>query len=85
MANRIETKSSARKELATIPANIAVTIISNIKALAHNSRPEGCKKLTGTDYSYRVRVGNYRVVYSIFDDQMVIQVIKIGHRKDIYT
>ena len=49
-----------------------------------NPYPKGCKKLTGSEHSYRVRIGDYLVIYTVFDDKLIIQVIKIGHRKDIY-
>jgi mRNA interferase RelE/StbE len=55
-----------------------------LKELEHTPRPHGCKKLTGSFNTYRVRTGDYRVVYSIFDDVLVVDVIKIGHRKSIY-
>lgn len=84
MTYSIEIKQSAQKELAKLPENIAVKVIKQIRALAKEPRPNGCKKLAGTDYTYRIRINDYRIVYSIFDQQLVIQVIKIGHRKDIY-
>lgn len=84
MTYSIEIKQSAQKELAKLPANMADKIIKQVRALADDPRPNGCKKLVGTDYTYRIRINDYRVVYSIFDQQLVIQVIKIGHRKDIY-
>jgi len=60
---------------------------SNIKRaiynLANNPRPAGCKKLKGRD-SYRIRVADYRIIYEIFDDILLVDVIDMGHRKDIY-
>lgn len=84
MTYSIEIKQSAQKELAKLPRSIADKVIKQIKVLADDPRPNGCKKLVGTDYTYRIRINDYRVVYSIFDQQLVIQVIKIGHRKQIY-
>ncbi|MGZ8191360.1 MAG: type II toxin-antitoxin system RelE family toxin [Methylococcaceae bacterium] len=81
---RIEFKQSAKKELARMPRPIAEKVAERIKALAGNPRPDGCKKLTGTEHAYRIRINDYRVVYSIFDQCLIVQVIKIGHRKDIY-
>lgn len=80
----IEFKQSAKKELAQLPRPIAEKVAERIKALADNPRPDGCKKLSGSTYSYRIRINEYRVVYSIIDQCLVIQVIKIGHRKDVY-
>jgi mRNA interferase RelE/StbE len=84
MTYEIEIKSSAQKELTKLPRSIANKVIQNIRELANDPRPSGCKKLVGTEYAYRIRINNYRVVYSIFDQQLVIQVIKIAHRKEVY-
>ncbi|WP_373456907.1 type II toxin-antitoxin system RelE/ParE family toxin [Chryseobacterium sp. MDT2-18] len=51
--------------------------------MQEDPRPVGCKKLKGRD-SYRIRIGNYRVIYEIFDSELIIDVIILGHRKDIY-
>lgn len=80
----IEFKQSAKKELAQLPRPIAEKVAERIKALADNPRPDGCKKLSGSTYSYRIRINDYSVVYSIIDQCLIIQVIKIGHRKDVY-
>lgn len=84
MSYRIEIKQSAKKELALLPKPIAEKIAVQIKALAGNPRPSGCKKLVGTEHSYRIRVNDYRVIYSVFDQELIIQVIKLGHRREIY-
>jgi len=55
-----------------------------LQELAHDPRPDGCKKLRGSANSYRIRTGDYRVVYSISDDVLIIDVVKAGHRKEIY-
>lgn len=81
---RIEIKLSAQKELAQLPKPMAQKIATQIRALAENPRPYGCKKLVGTEHSYRIRVNDYRVVYSVFDQQLMVQVIKLAHRKDVY-
>ncbi|SJM90925.1 Addiction module toxin, RelE/StbE family [Crenothrix polyspora] len=84
MTYLIEIKQSAKKELAHLPHQVADKVIHQIKTLANNPRPDGCKKLKGADHTYRIRVNNYRVVYSLFDQRLIVQVIKISHRKDIY-
>ena len=53
-------------------------------ALAANPRPRGVKKLTGLDDLYRIRVADYRIVYQIQDDRLIVLVVRIGHRKDVY-
>ena len=84
MANyRIEIKRSAVKELEAVPAKDRRRITTKIQALAGNPRPAGCEKLSGHD-KYRIRQGNYRILYTIADDVLVVTVIKIGDRRDVY-
>ncbi|MBI5475144.1 MAG: type II toxin-antitoxin system RelE/ParE family toxin [Ignavibacteriales bacterium] len=73
----------ALKELANLPDNVYQKIRNEIRELAKNPRPVGCKKLTGRD-GWRIRVGDYRVIYEIEDNQQKIIVLHVGHRKDIY-
>ena len=80
---KIEFKKSAVKELKSIPDKDIKKIITKINSLKENPRPDGCIKLTGKE-QYRVRQGNYRILYSIEEDKLIIFVVKIGHRKDIY-
>jgi len=79
----IEIKASAQKELKKLPDKELKKIIEKISSLAINPRPTGCKKLSG-DEKYRIRIGNYRVLYSIEDEILVIFIAKVGHRKDVY-
>lgn len=73
----------ARKELDKLSDSLAKPILSAIANLAEDPRPKGCKKLRGRE-GYRIRTGNYRVIYEIFDSQLIVDVIALGHRKDIY-
>jgi mRNA interferase RelE/StbE len=73
----------AQKYLDKLPDNIAEPILRAVASLKDNPRPHGYKKLTGRD-GYRVRVGNYRIIYEIFDKILVVEVIDLGHRKEIY-
>jgi len=59
-------------------------IVKHLVELINNPRPNGCKKLSGYEDIYRIRVGIYRIVYRIEDDVLYIEVIKIAHRKDVY-
>lgn len=74
---------NAQKQLDKLPDAMAESIFIAIAELETNPRPSGCKKLKDRQ-GYRVRVGNYRVIYDIFDRELVIDVIALGHRKDIY-
>jgi mRNA interferase RelE/StbE len=82
---KIVLKKSAQKELSKLPTSIVRKIAPVIDDLAINPRPVGAKKLEAQkDELWRVRVGNYRIVYSIEDVVKVIEIQKVGHRKDIY-
>lgn len=74
----------ARKAFERLPRAASDAIERHIEALRLDPRPDGCRKLTGADDLWRIRVGDYRVVYSIEDRRVVITIIRIAHRKDIY-
>ena len=76
-------KPSAKKELRKIPKIYRRHIEEKIKNLSDIPRPHGCKKLKGEE-NYRIRQGNYRVVYSIEDSNLIIEIIKVRHRRFIY-
>jgi mRNA interferase RelE/StbE len=73
----------AQKQLDKLSDNIAEPILDAIGTLETNPRPNGCKKLKGRD-GYRIRIGDYRVIYDVFDTELIVDVITLGHRKDIY-
>ena len=75
---------SARKELEDLPANIAGRILGRIEVLAGNPRPAGVIKLHGSKHLWRLRVGDYRVVYSINDYSRTVDVAVVRHRRDVY-
>ena len=84
MANyKVLIKPSAVKELKKIPKKQLKKITERIQALSTDPRPPGCEKLAAQN-SYRIRQSTYRIVYTIEDDQLIILVIKVGHRRDIY-
>ena len=77
-------KKSAAKELEAVSRKAdRQRLVQQIQSLADNPRPPGCKKLSGSN-KYRIRQGNYRIVYSIENDKLVVYVVKIGDRKDVY-
>ena len=81
---RILIKASAAKEIEQITMRkYRRRIVDRIQSLAESPRPPGCEKLSGQD-RYRLRQGVYRIVYSVHDDLLVVHVIKVGHRKDVY-
>lgn len=77
-------KRSASEELLQLPANIAHKVKAAINNLSENPRPQGCKKLKGSFNEYRIRLGNYRVIYTISKTVLIVTIIKIAHRKDVY-
>ena len=76
-------KPSAVKELETLPPKDRRRLITRIEGLAKAPRPHGCEKLTGVE-QYRVRQGDYRVVYSVDDERRIVLIVKVGHRPDVY-
>jgi len=81
---RVELRPSARRELLKIPRRDQLRLIRAMDGLAEVPRPKGVKKLGGAEDLNRIRVGDYRVVYIIQDDRLVVLVVRIGHRKDVY-
>ena len=81
---RVVIKKSAEKELGQLPLPAVLQLREKIRELAVNPFPLGFKKLHGFTNQYRIRSGNYRVIYSIFHKQLLIEVLKIGDRKNIY-
>jgi mRNA interferase RelE/StbE len=80
----VEIKPSARKELEALPNQILARVIAKIEALADNPRPAGCKKLKGFKDQWRIRVGDWRVVYIINDTARLVSVTRIAHRREVY-
>jgi mRNA interferase RelE/StbE len=80
----LEIKASARKDLARLQPAIASRIVEAIEILADEPYPAGSRKLKGFDFRYRIRVGDYRVIYEIRNSILTVYIIRIGHRKDIY-
>lgn len=76
-------KASVQKDFEGIPKKDLRKILSRIKSLAGEPRPHACEKLTGQN-RYRVRQGRYRIVYAVQDEERIVIVVKVGHRKDIY-
>ena len=80
---RIVISKQVRKDFKRIPKEQSRRILSAIQELSESPRPPGCKKLKG-DELYRIRVGIYRVVFEIRDSQLIVIVVRVGHRKKIY-
>lgn len=80
---RVLTKSSAERDMSSLPTKVFQKITKLILSLEASPRQTGCKKLRGKP-AYRLRTGNYRVLYTIDDASRIVEVIAVGHRKNVY-
>lgn len=83
MTYTISIKRSAQKSLGKISQNHRGLIVDKVRTLSENPRPQGSKKLSGRD-AWRIRIGDYRVIYEINDNQLVVLVVTVGHRREVY-
>ena len=81
---RIAWKHSAIKELKYLPKEVLVRILQAVEQLAENPSPAGVKKLVGSESTYRIREGSYRVVFTVAPSSLGIEITRVGHRKDVY-
>ena len=80
----IDIKASAQKELDAMDSALFARIDRKIMSLADNPRPAGCKKLRGYKDQWRIRVGDYRVVYLLDDAKALLTIVRVAHRKEVY-
>lgn len=76
--------TTAEKSLRKLPKADITRIITEIQTLAVNPYPKGCRKLSGEENVFRIRVGTYRIIYEIEGKRLTVLILKIGHRKDVY-
>jgi mRNA interferase RelE/StbE len=76
--------SSAEKELKELPRQLIARLVRRLENLSSDPRPPGCKKLSGGEAEWRIRVGDYRVVYTIDDGKQLVEVTRIRHRSEVY-
>ncbi len=84
MTYRVEVAPAAVRQLRKLDAAARRRVQAAIELLADQSRPSGAKKLVGGDGEWRVRTGDYRIVYEILDEVLLVLVVAVGHRRDIY-
>lgn len=82
--HRIQIGPSAVRQLRKLPTSVQERIAGRIEQLAIDPRPRGSIKLQGEDDLYRIRVGDYRVIYAIRDDELIVLVLRVGHRREVY-
>lgn len=81
---RIEVSATAEKQLKKLGREDRIRVLRAVQALAHEPRPSGCRKLQGYEDVYRIRIGRYRALYSIDGRRVIITVLKVAHRRDVY-
>ena len=81
---RVALAASAEKELHSLPTRVIARIMPRVERLASAPRPPGCKKLKGGDKEWRIRAGDYRIVYVIDDAARTVDVTRIAHRREVY-
>jgi mRNA interferase RelE/StbE len=84
VAHTVIIERSALRDLKNVPHPVRERIDRHIQALAVAPRPQGVEKLAGSDCSYRIRVGDYRILYEIHDERLHVLVVKVGHRREAY-
>lgn len=82
-AYSVRVKRSAEREMGRLPAGVLDRVAAAMRRLASQPRPAGCLKLRDID-GYRIRVGRYRIVYVVDDEARVVEVVAVGHRREIY-
>jgi len=81
---RIEVSATAEKKLRKLGKADRIRVLRAVQGLAREPRPSGCRKLQGYDDVFRIRVGRFRVLYSIDGRRIIVAVLKVAHRKDVY-
>lgn len=83
-AYRVEFTTAAAKEIRKLDPQIRRRILVGIAELEREPRPQGVRKLSGYDNAWRVRIGDYRVLYEVIDDEVIVTVVRVAHRRDVY-
>jgi mRNA interferase RelE/StbE len=81
---RVEVSATAEKQLKKLSRDDRIRVLRAIQNLAETPRPPGCRKLQGYDDVYRIRIGKYRVLYSVDGRRIIVTVLKVAHRRDVY-
>ena len=84
MAFRVEWKKSTKKDLRRLPPAVVDRVIEAVESLTENPFPHGVEKLSGSEHAYRIRLGDYRVVYEVVTELNLVEIQRVRHRKDVY-
>jgi mRNA interferase RelE/StbE len=71
--------------IAKLPRQIATRVVAAVDDLSSNPYPQGMRKLVSTEHTFRIRVGDYRVIYNIFESKLIVEIVRVRHRKDAYN
>jgi mRNA interferase RelE/StbE len=80
----LQWRTSTRKDLRKLPPREVHRVLADVESLAENPFPHGSEKLTGTEHTHRIRVGDYRVIYEVFTESKIVEIQRVRHRKDVY-
>ncbi len=84
MTYKVEITPAAQRQIKKLIQSVQLAIVERLEQLAENPRPPGVLKMQGAESLYRIRVGDYRIIYEIQDQTLLIAVVKVGHRGDVY-
>ena len=84
MAYHVTLSASAKRELRDLPSQVVERVWPKLRDLAAEPRPQGCKKLYGNKNRWRIRIGDYRVVYAIDDTTKIVDITRVAHRREVY-
>lgn len=85
MSYRIDFTTAAARQVKKLPRLTRDRILDAVEGLSADPRPHGAKKLVGEKHAWRIRVGDYRIIYDIFDDVLTVTVVRVAHRREVYT
>lgn len=84
MSYEVEIAPAAKRQIKKLPYDVQQKVVAKLEELTFEPRPDGVKKLEGSDNLYRVRLGKYRIIYEIQDGLLLVTVVKVKHRSDVY-
>lgn len=85
MSYTVEFTTTAARQVRKLPRNIRARILDAVEALSVEPRPRGARKLVGEDIAWRLRTGDYRVIYEIVDETLTVTIIRAAHRREVYN
>ena len=84
MTYRVDFTAAAARQIRKLPRQPRERVLQLVEALADDPRPHGARKLVGEETGWRIRAGDYRIIYDVFDDELTVTVVRAGHRRDVY-